>query len=152
MQKQSKSFLIIHIPIYIFIFISIYLYFYIYLYIIYVFTTDKFFGVAIESLPQCDLNPQLLNSVQMLLPTDLSGHEFNSHSEPTLYSYLNFIVCSVSHYIYTYIFDQFEKNSKMRNVTMKCQFLLLSENLLLKVRNIYVYIYIYIYIYRYIDI
>ena len=29
----------------------------------------------------------------------LSGHEFNSHSEPTLYSYSNFIVCSVSHFI-----------------------------------------------------
>ena len=26
-------------------------------------------------------------------------HEFNSNSEPTLYSYFNFIICSVSHFI-----------------------------------------------------
>ena len=31
--------------------------------------------------------------------TELSAHEFNSHSEPTLYSYSNFIVCSVSNFI-----------------------------------------------------
>ena len=30
------------------------------------------------------------------MTTELSGHEFNSHSEPILYSYSNFIFCSVS--------------------------------------------------------
>ena len=48
-----------------------------------VFTTEGFFEVAIESWPDWDSNPRPLNS----------------HSEPTLYSYSNFIVCSVSHFI-----------------------------------------------------
>ena len=65
-----------------------------------VFTTKGLFEVAIESWPEWDMNPQPLNSVQMLYPTELSGHEFNSHSEPMLYSYSNFIVCSVSDFIY----------------------------------------------------
>ena len=37
----------------------------------------------------------------MILTTNLSGHEFNSHSEPTLYNYSNFIVCSMSGFIWT---------------------------------------------------
>ena len=49
--------------------------------------------VAIESRPEFDWNPRPLNSVQMLQLTEPSGHEFNSHSEPTLYSYSRFIVC-----------------------------------------------------------
>ena len=64
-----------------------------------IFTTDGFFDVAIESWPESDLNTRPLNSVQTLQPTELSGHEFNSHSEPTLYSYSNFIVCSVSRFL-----------------------------------------------------
>ena len=64
-----------------------------------VFTTEGFFEVAIESWPEWDLNPRPLNSIQTLKLTELSGHEFNSHSEPTLYSYPNFIVCSVSGFI-----------------------------------------------------
>ena len=48
-----------------------------------VFTTEGFSKVAIKSRPEWDLNPQPMNSV--------SGHEFNSLSEPTLYSYSNFI-------------------------------------------------------------
>ena len=60
-----------------------------------VFTTEAFFEVAIESLPEWDLNPQQLNSVHMLKPTNLSGHDFNLHSEPNFYSYSNFLVCSV---------------------------------------------------------
>ena len=44
-----------------------------------VFTTDRFFKVAIKSSPWWDLNPRPLNSVMMLKPTELSGHEFNSH-------------------------------------------------------------------------
>ena len=46
---------------------------------------------SIESWPEWDLNPRPLNSVQTLEPTELSDHEFNSHSESTLYSYFNFI-------------------------------------------------------------
>ena len=50
-----------------------------------VFTTEELLEVAIESWPERDLNPQPLNSVQTL-----SGHEFNWHSEPTLYIYSSF--------------------------------------------------------------
>ena len=64
-----------------------------------VFTTEGLFEVARESWPEWDLNPRPLNSVQTLSPTELSGHELNSHSEPTLYSYSNFIICSVSDFV-----------------------------------------------------
>ena len=64
-----------------------------------VFTTERLFEVAIASWPEWDLNPRPLNSVQTLQPTELSGHEFNSHSESTLCSHSNFIVCSVSNFI-----------------------------------------------------
>ena len=44
-----------------------YIYIYIYIYILdMVFTTDRFFEVAIEGWPEWDLNPQPLNSVQTL--------------------------------------------------------------------------------------
>ena len=36
------------------------------------FTTEGFFEVAIESWPEWNLNPQTLNSVPMLYPTELS--------------------------------------------------------------------------------
>ena len=36
------------------------------------FTTEGFFEVAIEIWPEWNLNPQPLNSVQMLYPTELS--------------------------------------------------------------------------------
>ena len=62
-----------------------------------VFTTEGLLEVAIESWPEWDLNPRPLNSVQTLQPTELSGHEFNSLSEPTLYSYSNFISLSSVH-------------------------------------------------------
>ena len=45
-----------------------------------VFTTEGFFEVAIESWPERDFNPQPMNSVQTLQPSELLGHEFNSHS------------------------------------------------------------------------
>ena len=64
-----------------------------------VFITERFFEVAIDSWPEWDLKPRPLNSVQTLQPTELSSHDFNSHSGPTLYSYSNFIYCSVSHFI-----------------------------------------------------
>ena len=54
-------------------------------------TTEKFLEVAIESWPGWDLNPRPLNSVQTLEPTELPGYEFNSHSEPALYSHSNVI-------------------------------------------------------------
>ena len=54
-----------------------------------VFINEGLFEVAIESWPEWDLNTRLLNSVQTLQPTELSGHEFNSHSDPTLYSSSN---------------------------------------------------------------
>ena len=44
-----------------------------------VFTNEGFLEVAIESWPEWDLKPRPLNSVQTLQPTELSGHEFNSH-------------------------------------------------------------------------
>ena len=56
-----------------------------------VFTTEGFWQVAIESWPEGDLNQRLLNSVQTLQSTELWDHELNSHSEPTLHSYSNFI-------------------------------------------------------------
>ena len=64
-----------------------------------VLTTDGLFQVAIESRPEFDWNPRPLNSVQMLQLTEPSGYEFNSHSEPTLYSYTRFIVCLLWHFI-----------------------------------------------------
>ena len=64
-----------------------------------VFITEGFLEVATESLPEWDLNPRPLNSIKRLYQTKLSGHEFNSHSESTLYSYSNFIVRSVSQLI-----------------------------------------------------
>ena len=62
----------------------------IYIYI-YIYTTDRFLEVATESWPEWELNPQPLNSVQRLQLTELSGHEFDSLSGLTLYSYPNFI-------------------------------------------------------------
>ena len=47
-----------------------------------VFITEGFFEVAAESWPERDLNPRPLNSVQTLYLTELSGYEFNWHSEP----------------------------------------------------------------------
>ena len=56
-----------------------------------VFITEGFLEVAIESWSEWDLNPRPLNSVQTLQPTELSGHAFNSLTEPTLYSYSSFM-------------------------------------------------------------
>ena len=41
----------------------IYIYIYIYIYVCMVFTTEGFLKVALESLPEWDLNPRPLNSV-----------------------------------------------------------------------------------------
>ena len=61
------------------------------------FSVKFHFGYRLHQLPiPFRRSVYTLNSVQMLWPTELSGHKFNSHSEPTLYSYPNFIVCSVS--------------------------------------------------------
>ena len=39
-----------------------------------VFTIEGVLEVAIESWPEWNLNPRPLNSVQILSPTELSGH------------------------------------------------------------------------------
>ena len=66
-----------------------------------VITIDGFFEEAIESWPEWDLSPQPMHSVQILQPTELSGHEFKSHSEPTLQSYStsSFIHCHISFWL-----------------------------------------------------
>ena len=60
-----------------------------------IFTTDRFLKVAIESLPEWNLNPGPMNLVQTVLPTELSDHVFNSHLEPILYNYSKLIFRSV---------------------------------------------------------
>ena len=104
-----------------------------------VFTTEGLFQEAIEGWPEWDLNPRPLNFVQTLLPTEQSGQEFNSHSEPTLYSYSIFIVCSV--------------------VQCQISFQLIPSTIAkfywqLKCICVYVYVYMYIcvYVYMYICI
>ena len=39
-----------------------------------VFTLEEFLEVATEIWPEWDMNPQPLNSVQTLKPTELTGH------------------------------------------------------------------------------
>ena len=68
-----------------------------------VFTTEGLFEIAIESWSEWDLNPKPFEFRSDNL-TELSGHEFNLHSEPTLYSYSNLIACSVSDFILTIAF------------------------------------------------
>ena len=55
------------------------------------FIAEGFLELVTESWPERDLNPRPLNSAQTLKSTELLGHDFNSHPEPTLYSYPNFI-------------------------------------------------------------
>ena len=58
---------------------DIYIYnIYIYIYKIYIY--NMYIEVAIDKRREWDLNPQPLNSIQKLQPTELSGHEFNSCS------------------------------------------------------------------------
>ena len=40
--------------------------------------TEEILGIALESQPDCDLNPRPLNFVQMLYPSEVSSHELNS--------------------------------------------------------------------------
>ena len=54
-----------------------------------VLTTGRFLEVAKESWPEWNLILRPLKSVQKLQPTELSGHECNTHSEPTLDGYSN---------------------------------------------------------------
>ena len=42
-----------------------------------------------------NLNPRPLNSIRMLQPTELWGHEFDLHFDPKFCSYSNFIFCSI---------------------------------------------------------
>ena len=67
------------------------------IYIYMVFITEGFFEVAIESWPEWDLNPRPLNSDAL---TDWAIRPWVQLAlRATLYSYSNFIVCSVSHFI-----------------------------------------------------
>ena len=66
---------------------------------IFVFTNAGFLEVATENLLVSDLNPRPQNFVLILWPTDLSYHDLNLHSGPTLYSCSNFIICSISGFI-----------------------------------------------------
>ena len=97
------TYVCIYIFIYIYIYICIYMYIYIhicmyiynlyiYIYIYMVFTTEEFLAGAIESWSEWNLNPWPLNFVQMLKPTELSGHEFKSLSERTFFNYSSFII------------------------------------------------------------
>ena len=56
-----------------------------------VYTTKVFLEVAIERYAQWILKPRSINSVQTLYPTELSAHELNQQSQPTLYNHFNFI-------------------------------------------------------------
>ena len=75
--------------------IHIYIYTYIYIYYIYLYIclwdrktiTQFFVTLYMWYSPLIDLNTGPLNFVH------LSGHEFNSHSEKTLYSYSSFVFC-----------------------------------------------------------
>ena len=73
-----------------------------------VFSTEGFLEVAIESWPNCDLNPRPLNPVQKLQPTELSGNEFNSHTEAALYNYSYFMSLSME----TFYFSQCRHQSR----------------------------------------
>ena len=72
-----------------------------------VFTTEWFLEVAIESWPEWNLNRRPLNFVQMLQPTELSGHEFNSVSEPTFNFMSLFSVHVYAHLCYIYYINQY---------------------------------------------
>ena len=56
-----------------------------------VLASEGFLEISIESRRDWDLNPRRLNSIHTLYLTELSGHEFNSLSEPILSRYSNFI-------------------------------------------------------------
>ena len=70
-----------------------------------VFTIGAFSEVAMERVPEWDVNPRPLNSIQK--PTELSDHKFNWHLGPTLYSYSSFVVCLVSDFISALLFIAF---------------------------------------------
>ena len=80
---------------YTYTYIYIYIYTYIYIYYIYLYIclwdrktiTQFFVTLYMWYSPLIDLNTGPLNFVH------LSGHEFNSHSEKTLYSYSSFVFC-----------------------------------------------------------
>ena len=89
---------------YIYIYISVCVCVCVYVCVQYSPLTEGFFEVAKKIWTEWDLNPRPLNFVQTLKPTELSGREFNLHSEPTLYNYYNLIICSVSSFILSIAF------------------------------------------------
>ena len=88
------------------------------------------------------MNPWPLSFVQALKPTELSGHEFNSFSEPTLFNHSNVISLFIS------VFADFSchicfKRSLAQVITLVVEWIYIY---------IYIYIYLHIYIYLYIHI
>ena len=63
------------------------------------FTTERYLEVAIKSWLEWNLNSRTLESVQKFQPTNLSCHEFNSHTMPNLCRYSNFMFFSVSYFV-----------------------------------------------------
>ena len=99
LRKQNYGFFYIYIYIYIYIYqISVCVCVWECVFNIFIFTIHKYFKkinskglleVAIENWLKWDLNPQPLNSMQLLQQTAPWGHKFNFHSElnlPTVYS------------------------------------------------------------------
>ena len=77
-----------------------------------VFTTEEFLEVPTESWPELDLNPQPLNSIQTLKPTELSGHIYKYIQHTYIYIHIATLmspgqdetcVCGYT-YIYIYIY------------------------------------------------
>ena len=58
------------------------------------------FAVTIENWTEWDLNAGALNSVEALSETELSSHELDPQSEPTLSNYSNFISLSNVHILF----------------------------------------------------
>ena len=89
----------------------------IYIYNVYlVFTTEVFLGVAAESWPDWNLNPGPLDSTQMLSPIELSGHEFDLHSQPTLDFYSNFIFLFSAEVLFSFqTLHKYKKEALLKN-------------------------------------
>ena len=113
-QKESVKLYIVNtsskkILVHLFHYFIIYIYIYIYsIYILYIFYIYIIYYIYIHhwkilwssyrKLAWVEFEPTTTEFCSDPL-TKLSGHKFNSHSEPTLHNYSNFIICSVSHYI-----------------------------------------------------
>ena len=88
----------IHIYVYIYMLYILCICIYIYLYI-YGIHHRKILWSSYRKLAWVGFEPTTTEFRSDTITDWAISHEFNSHSEPTLYSYSNFIVCSVSHFI-----------------------------------------------------